>query len=196
MSTKRIGRREFMGGLALGTAAMMVYPQRVLGANDRVRVGMIGVGGRGQELLKWVVAVPNVEVVAIADIYKRRHDEARGVVPSLQTLDDHRRLLDMKDGDAGLVASQLHLHTRHFLDTLAAGKDLYCEKTMTWSIAEAEQCRAAATSSKQVVTNALPHEISGALADAKQCIEQCLRGKITQVDASMRRTPPHSHAQW
>ena len=196
MSDKTIGRREFMGGLALGTAGMMLYPQRVLGANDRVRVGMIGVGGRGQELLKWVVTVPNVDVVAIADVYKRRHDEAKAVVPSLQTVDDHRRLLDMKDLDAVLVASPLHLHTRHFLDTLAAGKDLYCEKTMTWSIAEADQCRAAARASKQVVTIGLQHESSGALADAKQWIKQGLPGKITQVEAWMSRNTPHGQGQW
>jgi predicted dehydrogenase len=196
MSDKTIGRREFMGGLALGTAAMLVYPPKVVGANDRVRVGMIGVGGRGQELLKWVVAVPNVEVVAIADIYKRRHDEARRIVPALQTYDDHRRLLDLKDIDAVLIASPLHMHCRHLLDTLAAGKDLYCEKTMTWSIHEAEQCVAAARSSRQIVTIGLQHESSGTLADAKQWIKQGLPGKITQVEAWMSRNTPHGQGQW
>src|ERR1700704_1953851 len=63
-------RRDFIKRGALGTAAMLVYPpSRVLGANDRVRVGMIGVGGRGQELLKQVLKVPNAQLVAIADIY-------------------------------------------------------------------------------------------------------------------------------
>src|SRR5258708_32384702 len=196
MSNKIMGRREFMGGLALGTAAMMVYPQRVLGANDRVRVGMVGVGGRGKELLKWVVGAPNVEVVAIADIYKRRHDEARGVVPSLQTFDDHRRLLDMKDVDAVLVASPLHLHTRHFLDTLAAGKDLYCEKTMTWSIAEAEQCHAAAAKSDRVIQIGLQHESSGGLADTRDWIKSGALGKIAHVESWMSRNSPHGQGQW
>src|SRR5260370_1765401 len=196
MSDKTIGRREFMGGLALGTAAMLVYPPKVLGANDRVRVGMIGVGGRGQELLKWVVAVPNAEVVAIADIYRRRFDEAKSIVPALQTFDDHRRLLDVKDIDAVLIASPLHMHCKHLVDTLAAGKDLYCEKTMTWSIAEAEQCRAAAKSSRQVVTVGLQHESSGTLADARQWIKQGLPGKITQVEAWMSRNTPHGQGQW
>jgi predicted dehydrogenase len=196
MSNNMIGRREFVGGLALGTAAMLVYPPKVLGANDRVRLGMIGVGGRGQELLKWVVTIPNVEVVAIADIYKRRFDEARGIVPGLQTFDDHRRLLDVKNIDAVLIASPLHMHARHLLDTLAAGKDLYCEKTMTWSIAEAEQCLNAVRSSRQVVTIGLQHESSGSLADAKQWINQGLTGKITQVEAWMSRNTPHGQGQW
>src|SRR5437899_8683719 len=74
------------------------------------------------------------------------------MAPNIQTSDDHRRLLDRKDIDAVIVASPLHIHARHFLDTLAAGKDLYCEKTMTWSIAEAEECLAAAKRSSQIVT--------------------------------------------
>src|SRR5260370_36685912 len=139
---------------------MVVDRAKVSGANDRVRVGMIGVGGRGQELLKWVVAVPNVEVVAIADIYRGRFDQAKSIVPTLRTFDDHRRLLDVKDIDAVLIASPLHMHAMHLLDTLAASKDAYCEKTMTWSIPEAEQCRSAAKASHRVVTIRLQHDSS------------------------------------
>src|SRR5882762_11988169 len=146
-------RRDFLkqaalGTAALGTATFLAHPtSQVLGANDRVRVGMIGVGNRGQELLKQVISVPNTQLVAIADVYTRRHDEAKKMAPGIQTFDDHRRLLDMKDLDAVIVASPLHTHARHFLDTLAAGKDLYSEKTLTWSIPEAEQCMAAAKAS-------------------------------------------------
>jgi hypothetical protein len=58
-------RRDFIKQSALGTAAMLVYPHAsVLGANDRVRVAMIGVGGRGEELLKQVLRVPNAQLVA------------------------------------------------------------------------------------------------------------------------------------
>ena len=197
MGQHAIGRRTFMGQLAVGAAATLVYPtSRVLGANDRVRVGMIGVGGRGQELVKQVLALPNAQLVAIADVYKRRHEEAKHLAPGIKTFDDHRKLLELKDLDAVIVASPLHTHARHFLDTLAAGKDLYSEKTMTWSIAEAEQCRDAAKASKQVVTIGLQHESSGSLADAKQWIKQGLPGKITQVESWMSRNTPHGQGQW
>lgn len=190
-------RRDFMKKAAFGTAALMVQPtSRLLGANDRVHVGMIGVGGRGQELLKQVIAVPNVQFAAIADIYTRRLNEAQQLVPGVQAFDDHRRLLDLKDIDAVIVASPLHLHARHFLDTLAAGKDLYCEKTMTWSIPEAEQCLAAARGSKQVVQIGLQHESSGALADARTWIKQGFVGKITLVESWMSRNTPHGNGQW
>src|SRR5437899_11394717 len=152
MADSAMDRRQFLG-LAASSAAWLAYPPaRVLGANDRVRIGLIGAGSRGQELLKQVVALSNVECVAVADVYTRRDEEARQIVPGVSAVRDHRRLLDRKDFDAVLVASPLHIHARHFLDTLAAGKDLYCEKTMTWSIAEAEECLAAAKRSSQIVT--------------------------------------------
>ena len=66
----------------------------------------------------------------MADVYSRRRDEAKSKVPGIQTFDDHRRLLDMKDVDAVIVASPLFIYLRHS-DSLAAGKDLYSEQTMT-----------------------------------------------------------------
>lgn len=190
-------RRDFLRQTALGAAAMLAYPPAsVLGANDRVRVGMIGVGNRGQDLLNQIIAVPNVQVVAMADVYHGRFDEVKKKVPNILTFDDHRKLLDLKDVDAVIVASPLHTHARHFLDTLAAGKDLYSEKTMTWSIPEAEQCQKAAQHSDRVVQIGLQWESSGALVDTKQWIKDGLAGKVTQVESWMSRNTPHGHGQW
>jgi len=182
---------------ALGTAAVLAYPtSTVLGANDRVRVGMIGVGDRGNDLLGQVRSVHGVELVAMADVYSRRRDQAKSKVPGIQTFDDHRRLLDRKDIDAVIVASPLHIHSRHFLDTLASGKDLYSEKTMTWSIPEADQCLAAATESKRVIQIGLQHQSSGAQTDARQWIKDGWVGKVTQVESWMSRNTPHGKGQW
>jgi predicted dehydrogenase len=190
-------RRGFLKQAALGTAAVLAYPpSRVLGANDRVRVGMIGVGDRGNDLLGQVKSVSNVEIVAMADIYRRRRDHVKGRVPDIQTFDDYRRLLDLKDIDAVIVASPLHTHARHFVDTLAAGKDLYAEKTMTWSIPEAEKCLAAATGSGRVVQIGLQYQSSGSLSDAKQWIRDGWVGKVTQVESWMSRNTPHGKGQW
>ena len=189
-------RRTFLKQAALG-AAVLAYPSAsVLGANDRVRVGMIGVGDRGNDLLGQVRSVSNVELVAMADIYSRRRDQAQSKVPGIQTFDDYRRLLDMKDIDGVIVASPLHIHARHFVDTLAAGKDLYAEKTMTWSIPEADKCLAAAKSSSRVVQIGLQHESSGSLVDAKQWIKDGWVGKVTQVESFMGRNTPHGKGQW
>jgi predicted dehydrogenase len=190
-------RRAFLKQAALGTAAFLAYPHSsVLGANDRVRVGMIGVGNRGQDLLEEVLAVRDIQLVAMADVYSRRRDAAKKQVPGIQTFDDHRRLLDLKDIDAVIVASPLHTHARHFLDTLAAGKDLYSEKTMTWSIPEAEQCLAAATQSGRIVQIGLQWESSGTLQDARKWIKDGMVGKVTHVESWMSRNTPHGEGQW
>jgi len=188
-------RRTFLKQAAMGTAAL-AFPSSVLGANDRVRVAMIGVGDRGTQLLEQVVAVPNVELVAMADVYSRRRDDVKKKVPGIQTFADYRRVLDMKDVDGVIVASPLHIHARHFQDALAAGKDLYSEKTMTWSIPEAEKCLATANASKQVVQIGLQAQSSGSFVDAKQWIKNGWVGKVTHVESWMSRNTPHGHGQW
>ena len=197
MTRKSIDRRDFLKRAAAGTAAGLAYPgASVLGANDRVRLGIIGPGARGQELMKEFLRVPNVEFVAVADVFTRRHEESRQIAPAAKAFDDHRRLLDLKDLDAVIVASPLHCHSRHFLDTLAAGKDLYCEKTMTWSIAEAEACYQAAKKSDRVVGIGLQHQSSGQLADAMRWIKDGLVGKVTSVESWMSRNTPRGKGQW
>jgi predicted dehydrogenase len=189
-------RRTFLKQAAIG-AAVLAYPSsKVLGANDRVRVGMIGVGDRGNDLLDQLVKVPNVDLVVMADVYSRRRDQAKSKVPTIQTVSDYRRLLDVKDIDGVIVASPLHVHARHFIDTLAAGKDLYAEKTMTWSIPEADKCFAAAKASDRVIQIGLQHESAGSTADARQWIKDGWVGKVTQVESWMGRNTPHGKGQW
>src|SRR5579864_3659111 len=189
-------RRTFIKQAALGAAVLAYPPSKVRGANDRIRVGMIGVGDRGNDLLGQIRGVHGVELVAMADVYSRRRDEFKSKVSSAQTFDDHRRVLDMKDIDAVIVASPLHCHARHFLDTLAAGKDLYSEKTMTWSIPEADNCLAAAKGSDRIVQICLQQESEGATFDARQMIKEGWLGKITSVESWMSRNTPHGKGQW
>src|SRR5260221_2273375 len=94
-------RRTFRKQAAMGTAAVLTYQtSTILGANDRICVGMIGVGNRGNDLLGQVLPINGIELVAMADVYSRRRDQAKSRVPGIQTFDDYRRLLDMKDIDA------------------------------------------------------------------------------------------------
>lgn len=196
-STRRTFLEKIAGAAAAGSLAARPLPRaRVIGANDRIRIGIIGAGARGQEDLKAAVALPNIECVAMADVYTRRHDEVRKFVPNVEAYQDYRKLLDRKDIDAVIVASPLHLHVVHFLDTIAAGKDLYSEKTMTWSIPEAVKCRNAARHSDRVIQIGQQHESSGSLADTRRWVEQGMLGKVTQVEAWMSRNTPHGKGQW
>ncbi len=78
-------RREFLG-FAAGTVALAAFPSRVLGANDRIRIGLIGAGDRGQQDLKDALAQPNVECVAVADVYTLRQDQVKALVPAVDSV--------------------------------------------------------------------------------------------------------------
>ncbi len=132
----------------------------------------------------------------MADVFSDRRDQVKRFVPNVVGYQDARHLLDRKDIDAVINATPLHLHAKYFLATLAAGKDLYSEKTMTWDIPEAVACRAAARQSKQVVQIGLQYESSGELADAKDWVQNGSVGKVTMIESWMSRNTPIGHGQW
>src|SRR5215469_9027019 len=106
-----MNRRKFMGNVGKGAFVMAAMPSmRVLGANDRIRIGLIGAGDRGMQDLTDALKQPNIECVAVADTYSRRRDLAKSRVPGIETYDDPMRLLDRKDIDAVINATPVHLH--------------------------------------------------------------------------------------
>jgi len=131
MQTTR--RALLRGGAAALTAASY---SRVLGANDRIRYGVIGVGDRGQHDMGLFMTHNNLEVVAICDVYGVRADEAKAKAPTARTFSDHRAVLDIKDIDIVQITTPDHWHAPIAIDALNAGKDVYCEKPLTLRIEE------------------------------------------------------------
>jgi predicted dehydrogenase len=198
--TDKIERRDFIKQ-ATTTAAAAAFTaasyDRVLGANDRVRLGIIGPGDRGQQLLKEFQQAPNAELVAAADVYTRRLEEVKKFGAEIKTFSDHRKLLEQKDVDAVIIATPLHCHARHFLDTLAAGKDMFCEKTLTWSVDEADACLAAVKKNpKRVIGVGQQHNSAGYFQDARKWVKEGLVGKVTSVESWMSRNTPRGKGQW
>ena len=109
---------------------------RVLGANDKIRLGLIGAGQRGRSVMKVFQRNDAVDVSAICDVYAERVDQAMESAPDARGYSDHLKLLDQKDVDAVLVATPDHWHARIAIDAANAGKDIYVEKPLTLRIEE------------------------------------------------------------
>lgn len=191
-------RRNFIGKFASGLAGGLAAPASVLGANDRIRLGIIGPGARGMELVREAIACPNTEFVAFADIYTRRLEEAKRLVPNAKTYLDYRYLLDDKSIDAVLIATPQHLHCEHFVASLQAGKHVYQEKTMAFTVEHAKKMRAAYQRAGKLTVQ-IGHQScsSGQVADAANFLGQTdWMGKITAIHAHMYRNTPHGKPQW
>ena len=120
------------GALALTAASY----SRVLGANDKIRLGVIGCGNRGISVMGDFQKNSAISVSAVCDIYGAQIDLAISKASGARGFADHRNLLDYKEVDAVLIATPDHWHSRTAIDALNAGKDVYCEKPLTLTIEE------------------------------------------------------------
>ncbi len=190
-------RRRFISQVAGGIAGSVAVPSQVLGANERIRLGIIGPGDRGMQLVREVLACPNTEMVAFADVYTRRLEEAKKLVPGAKTFLDHRYLLEDKSIDAVLIATPQHLHCEHFVAALDAGKHVYQEKTMAFTVDHAKRMRAAfQRAGKRTVQIGHQHSSSGQVKDTAAILASGKVGKITAIVAHMYRNTPHGRPQW
>jgi predicted dehydrogenase len=192
-------RRKFIGKVSAGVAgtiATMAPGSKILGANERLRLGIIGAGSRGQEIMKQAVAAPNTDFVAVADIYSRRHEECRAFVPNAKMYFDYRELLQDKSIDAVLIATPQHLHCEHFVATLEAGKHIYQEKTMAFTVDHAKRMRAAYERAGKVVQIGHQGCSSGHVKDVQEILATGKVGRITEIHAHMYRNTPHGKPQW
>ncbi len=122
-----VSRRSFIAGAVTAASA-----SRVLGANDRIRLGIIGTGGRGSHLMNMANLAGGNEWVAVCDAWDVRRDEAaKRIGKPVEKYADYRRMLDRKDIDAVIVATLDHLHAGMTVDACRSGKDVFVEKPMT-----------------------------------------------------------------
>ena len=190
-------RRKFIGTMASGIATTLASPKGVLGANDRIRAGIIGIGDRGTEITRWAMQCPNVDFVAFADVYTRRLENAKRLAPNAATYLDHRRLLDDKSIDAVLIATPQHLHCEHFVNSMNAGKHVYQEKTMAFTADHSKRMRTAFhKAGKRTVQIGHQGCSSGQVTDAVDFLADNKLGQITALHMHMYRNTPHGKPQW
>ena len=193
-------RRNFLGKVATGLAGTLAaVPARALGASDRIRVGIVGVGDRGLELLNQIRVCGNTEVAAFADVYTKRLEKAAHFAPSAASFADYRRLLDDASIDAVVIATPPHLHAEQFCAALDAGKHVYQEKTLANTLDQAKRMRAAYASDRGKHTVQIGHQACsfGHLSDVAQFLTPADRmGQISALVMRNYRNTPRHKPQW
>jgi predicted dehydrogenase len=184
-----VNRREMLGGASAAWLAMgldgvpgLAEPAKT----DELRVGVIGPGSRGQELIRQLLHVPGVRIAAICDIYEPRYAQVNRLVGSeVPATKDYRELLGRKDLDVIYVATPVSLHAEHVLAALETGRPVYGEKAMGFTPEECREIYAAATKPGALFQVGYQYRyapwVRAAVAEVKQ-------GKIGQ--------PTHVYAYW
>ena len=184
--TEQINRRDFFKRAAVGTAGVSLAMSgastgSVLGANDRIRLGLIGCGRQGVSNMEYFIK-QGVEVVAVCDVYEpnlQKGLEAAG--GKAKALKDFRQVLDDKEIDAVIVATPDHWHPLATVMACQAGKDVYVEKPICVAVEEGKKMVEAARKYKRVVQVGLWQRSNLHFQKAAQLVQDGLIGKVTFV---------------
>jgi predicted dehydrogenase len=159
----------------------------VQGANNRVRMALIGAGGRGNQVAGFFLRHADCQFVAASEPYKMRLDSTIARLTKDQPgvtvdgVEDYRRILERKDVDAVLIATPDHWHGPMTVDACAAGKDVYVEKPLSNEIEPAWKAVEAARKHNRVVTMGVQQRQGEAFKEAAQVVQDGALGKVTHV---------------
>ena len=173
-------RRHFVSSVALGAAAY----SRILGANERINVGIIGAGGQGRGDWGRFIKQPDVNPVAVCDVYKPHLERGLAMATGqAQGYRDFRKLLERKDIDAVIVAAPDHWHAIPTIMACQAGKDVYVEKPLALTIKEGRAMVNAARKYQRVVQTGSQQRSGEHYARAVELIRSGKLGKIAHITA-------------
>lgn len=195
MNDNQMNRREFLrdlgilgaGALAVTSPWLKAFADVNETAKERVRIGMIGPGSRGQFLLSFLSKNPKAEIVAFADLYEPSLNAAQAIVPTARLYDNYKKLLNDKEVQAVVVATPLATHYQIVMDAFDAGKHVYCEKTIGYTMEECYKMY-----QKHLETGCLFFTGQQRLFDpryikAMEMVHQGVFGEITAVHAFWNR---------
>ena len=198
-----MNRRDFLKETALTGAAAAIagragaQPARQTGPantggnpapSDRITLGFIGAGARGQQLIDAAQQVRGVEIVALCDAYTGRAERAKSRTDGrADILPDYRAILARPDVDAVVIGTPDHLHTSIAIAALEAGKDAYIEKPMTYTVEEGLQVIDAVKRTRRVVQVGSQGMSSSLNNKAREMVQSGLLGQVTMIRASYNR---------
>ena len=194
----RTHRREFLKCLAVlaGSSTLLAElpwwsPLRAEPVGDspadRVRIGLIGVGTRGNLHIAHLLRTPGVEIAALCDDYEPHLQAGLARVKGAKGFADYRQMLDMPGLDGVLIATPLYLHARMCLDAFSAGKHVFCEKSLAYTIEECQSIADAYRGSKKVFQIGHQRMFSPVFLRALELVRNGEIGQITQIRAYWHR---------
>src|SRR5262245_30533169 len=177
-------RRQFIRRVLQGAAvsAGALSAPKALGANERVRVGLIGCGVRGMTVARLMREVPDVAFVAVCDVYAPHAAKAKEWAgPECQSYGDFRQVLDRKDVDAVLVATPDHWHAIPTILACQANKDVYVEKPLAHNVREGRAMIEAARKHNRIVQTGTQHRSAEHYREVQRIIQSGELGKVRFV---------------
>lgn len=190
-----LSRRNFLGTTTRGAAGLMLAAPgvkaftRVQGANQRLNIALVGAGGQGGSLLRNLVQLPDARIAAVCDIFEP--NLKRGITlagAEAKPYSDYRKMLENKDIDALAIATPLHMHAEMALAALAAGKHVFVEKCMAYSVAQCdEMVKAAKAHAKLVVQVGHQHRFDPVIHKVVAMSRDGALGKITHIRCHWHR---------
>jgi len=199
----KLSRRGFMRATAAGislTALSAASYARVLGANERISIGIIGCGDRGINVhmnnIHTLSASQNVEITAVADPWRPRREQARALIKEqygreARQFVSHNDLLALTDVDAVMIASCDHQHTTHLRDAAQAGKDVYCEKPTAMDLSRLNQAYDAVKKARVIVQIGTQLRSYPSFAGCRKLYQTGVLGKVARIEQRRNTTKPY-----
>jgi len=174
---------------------------RVLGANNRLNMAVIGTGGMGTGHLQRLVdraSDEQLEVTKVCDVYRRRLDNAAKIasLPQSGATMEYERVLDDPDVDAVVIATPDHWHTKIAIEAMEAGKDVYCEKPLSHTIPQALACRDAVHRTGRTLQVGPQGTSDGTFWAARRAIAEGRIGKPTWSQGAYCRNSRGGQFNW
>ncbi len=200
-----VNRRDFVKttigvSAALGIARSAAAQGRVIGANDKINIGIIGVGTRGGGLLRQLVrmrdAGANINIVGVCDVYEKRKRQAQELSKAEFATLDYRELLDRKDIDAVIIATPDHWHAKMAISAMDRRKDVYLEKPMTHTVEEAHQVWKMTVDAKRVLQVGSQTTSADQWWKARKAIEDGMIGQLLMSQGSYHRNSRDGEWNW
>ncbi len=178
----KLTRRDFAKTLTAASVTTALAKLRVLGANDRIRLGFIGLGNRGDQVLDAFLEYKDAEVVAVSDLHPPYLDfAAKKIGNNPKQFKDYRKLLEMSDLDAVVISTPDHWHALQTIHACEAAKDVYVEKPLSLCVAEGRKMVEAAQKYKRVTQVGLMRRSAPFCREAADFVRTGGIGKITTV---------------